>query len=278
MTRSIPQIVLNNGISIPQIGLGLWKVQDEQVCHSAVSTALGCGYTHFDSAQYYENEKFLGDALQNAFGTQEFSRDDVFVTTKLQNDNQYFDDVIPSFDESLENLGMDYVDLFLVHFPVTETRRPAWRKMEEIYKSGRAKSIGVSNYTIRHLEELLRECDVIPAVNQVEIHVFLQQSELRQYCKEKGILVQAYSPLAHGNSLDDSTLADIANKHSKSSEQIMLRWCVQQEIVVLPKSVHEQRIRENIDIFDFELDEQDLARIQNLECDFRTCWDPTNVS
>lgn len=277
MTSS-PALLLNNGTSIPQIGLGLWKITDEQQCHSAIATALANGYTHFDSAQVYENESFLGDALHNAFGTMDFAREDMYITTKLWNDNQWFDSVIPSFEESLDRLRVEYVDLFLVHFPVTETRRPAWYKMEEIAKSGRAKCIGVSNYTIDHLEELLSECDIVPAVNQVEIHVFLQQKELREYCNSKGIVIEAYSPLAHGNGLDEPTLIDIGNQYSKSAAQVMIRWCIQNGMVVLPKSVSEQRITENFDVWDFELSSDDLSRIDTLERNFRTCWDPTNVT
>ncbi len=275
---SIPTITLNNGIAIPQVGLGLWLNKDENECHEAVTSALGHGYTHFDSAQAYGNEKFLGDTLQNAYGSPEFTREKLFITTKLWNDNQYFDDVIPSFNESLDNLQMDYVDLFLVHFPVTETRRPAWHKMQEIYESGKAKAIGVSNYTIKHLEELLNECTIVPAINQVELHVYLQQQELRDYCAEKGIVIEAYSPLAHGNDIDNPVLGKIASKHGKTNAQIMLKWCAQNDMVILPKSVTPERIAQNIDIYDFELDGDDLEDIAALEKDFRTCWDPSNVS
>lgn len=275
---SSPALTLNNGISIPQIGLGLWQNKNERECHDAVISAIASGYRHFDTAQIYENEEYVGSALSNAFSTDEVSREDVFITTKLWNDNQFFDDVLPSFNESLKQLKTDYVDLFLVHFPVTETRRPAWLKMEEIYKSGRAKSIGVSNYTVKHLEELISECDVMPAVNQVEIHVYLQQKELRDFCDEHGIIVEAYSPLAHGNGLDNTVLHSIADKHSRSTAQVMIKWCAQNNMVVLPKSVSAKRIESNIAVFDFELDESDLEAIDGLEKNYRTCWDPTNVS
>lgn len=275
---SSPALTLNNGISIPQIGLGLWQNKNERECHDAVISAIASGYRHFDTAQIYENEEYVGSALSNAFSTDEVSREDVFITTKLWNDNQFFDDVLPSFNESLKQLKTDYVDLFLVHFPVTETRRPAWLKMEEIYKSGRAKSIGVSNYTVKHLEELISECDVMPAVNQVEIHVYLQQKELRDFCDEHGIIVEAYSPLAHGNGLDNTVLHSIADKHSRSTAQVMIKWCAQNNMIVLPKSVSAKRIESNIAVFDFELDESDLEAIDGLEKNYRTCWDPTNVS
>lgn len=276
---ALPTIKLNNSNSIPQIGLGLWQMDNEKECRTAVEAAINAGYRHFDSAQAYGNERFLGDGLQDAYlQNPGLEREDIFITTKLRNENQYFDGVIPSFEESLDNLQMDYVDLFLVHFPVTELRRPAWHKMQEIATSGRTKDIGVSNYTIKHLEELLNECDIKPAVNQVELHVFLQQPELRQYCDDNGIIVEAYSPLAHGNGLDDPILVEIGSKYGKSSAQIMIKWCAQNNMVVLPKSITKERIESNIDIYDFELNEEDLAKIASLEKDFRTCWDPTNVN
>lgn len=280
MTKNAcPTIEMNNSNAIPQIGLGLWLTKDEKECHLAIESAIESGYTHFDSAQIYGNEKFLGDAIQDAYkSNSNLKREDLFITTKLWNDNQAGDLAIPSFEQSLENLQMDYVDLFLVHFPVTETRRNAWEKMEEIFESGRAKSIGVSNYMVNHLEELSKECKIIPAINQVEMHVYLQQKELRDYCAEKGIVIEAYSPLAHGNDIDNPVLEKIASKHSKTNAQIMIKWCAQNDMVVLPKSVTPERIAQNIDIFDFELDVDDLKDIESLEKNYRTCWDPTTVN
>ncbi|HSX05817.1 MAG TPA: aldo/keto reductase [Candidatus Saccharimonadales bacterium] len=270
---SVPTMHLNNGKSIPQVGLGLWRMKNRDECKAAVKTALDLGYTHFDTAQIYKNEAFLGEALKEAGAT----REDLFITTKIWNENQYWTDIDPSFEESLANLQTDYVDLLLLHFPVTELRRPAWRKMEAIYASGKAKAVGVSNYTVRHLEELLAESKLVPAVNQVEIHVFLQQPELIDFCHKHGIVVEAYSPLAHGEGMDDKVLATVAKKHGKSAAQIMLRWCIQQDTVVLPKSVHPDRIKENMEVFDFELDADDLQQLAGLEQDLRTCWDPTHV-
>lgn len=270
---------MNNGLEIDQIGLGMWENKDEEICNKAIATALECGYRHFDTAQTYCNEEILGEALQTGYKTiPNLKREDLFITTKLWNDNQYFKHVWPSFEISLENLQTDYVDLFLVHFPVTELRRPAWTRMQEILESGKAKSIGVSNYTIKHLEELLRECDVKPAINQVEIHVYLQQKELRDYCAENDILIEAYSPLAHGNGLDNEVLVKIAAKHNKTTAQIMIKWCLEMNLVVIPKSSTPSRIIENIDVFDFKLDPEDLSMIADLERNYRTCWDPTNVS
>ena len=270
---NVPDITLNNSAKIPQVGLGTWMMKDQKECKQAVEWAIDAGYRHFDTAQIYENEEFVGEALKNC----NVPRKDLFITTKIWNDNQWWDDLIPSLDESLKKLQTDYVDLLLLHFPVTETRGPAWRKMEEVFKSGKAKSIGVSNYTIKHLEELLEQCEVKPVVNQVELHVFLQQPELVEYCQKKGIAVEAYSPLVHGHGLNDPVLQVIGKKHDKSVAQIMLRWCVQQDWIILPKSVHNERITENIDVFNFKLDEDDLSKIKELEKNFRTCWDPTHV-
>jgi diketogulonate reductase-like aldo/keto reductase len=270
---SVPTVKLSNGVKIPQVGLGLWLVKDEKECKSAVKAALEAGYTHFDTAQIYGNEQFLGAALKEAGA----KREDVFITTKIWNENQYWTDIDSSLEESLKKLQTDYVDLLLLHFPVTELRRPAWKKMEQIYKSGKAKAIGVSNYTIRHLQELLDENEIVPAVNQVELHIYLQQPELVEFCQKHGIVVEAYSPLVHGEGMDNEVLQAIAKKHGKSVAQIMLRWCIQKDTVVLPKSVHAERIRENLELFDFELDAEDMQRLARLERNLRTAWDPTHV-
>lgn len=270
----IPSLKMSTGASIPQIGLGLWLNKDEQECKQAVKWALEAGYRHFDSAQAYDNEQFLGQALRES----KVDRKDIFITTKIDTDNLGFNDIIPSFEKSLKKLQSDYVDLLLIHFPVTRHRRPAWTRMEEIFKSGRAKAVGVSNYTIKHLEELLREGEIKPAVNQVELHVFLQQPELLKYCKDHDIVVEAYSPLAHSYGIDNPVLEKLAKKHDKTNAQIMLRWCIEIGTIPLPKSTHGERIKENIDIFDFALDREDMAAITKLDRNFRTCWDPTNVA
>ena len=270
---AVPNLKMNNDREIPQIALGLWKVKNKNECRESVEAALELGYTHFDTAQIYGNESYLGEALQEAG----VDRSKLFITTKIWNGNQKEKKLQPSFEESLENLQTDYVDLLLLHFPVSKTRRAAWPLMEEIYKSGKAKSIGVSNYTIRHLEELLKECKIKPAVNQVELHVFLQQPELLDFCKQNDIVVEAYSPLAHGHGMDDPVLQKIAQKYDKTSAQIMLRWCVEKELVILPKSVHADRIKQNFEVFDFSLDAEDMQELKNLDKDYRTCWDPTDV-
>lgn len=267
-------VELNNGVMMPALGLGLWRVKNAKKLERAVTTALEAGYRHFDSAQIYGNEAMLGEALIKS----SVKREEVFITTKLWNENQFLDNLMPSFEQSLKDLQTDYVDLFLVHFPVSETRHAAWRiGMQEIYKSGRAKAIGVSNYTIKHLEELREWGGGMPAVNQVELHVYLQQPELLEYCAKYGIVVEAYSPLAHGRGIGNSVLGEVAKKHSKTNAQIMIRWCIEKGTVPLPKSTTPDRIRENINVFDFKLDKDDMKKLGELEQNLRTCWDPSNV-
>ena len=267
-------VTLNNGTKMPAIGLGLWKVKNKTDCMNEVRYGLRAGYRHFDTAQIYGNEAFLGEALASSG----IARNKLFITTKIWNDNQGWDGLINSFTESLANLQTDYVDLLLLHFPVTEYRRPAWRRIEELARGNRVRAVGVSNYTIRHLEELLKEGTIVPAVNQVELHVYLQQPELVEFCKSHNILVEAYSPLAHGYGLDNSILAGIGKKYGKSPAQVMIRWCIEMGTVPLPKSIHANRIEENNNVFDFKLNAEDLALLKNLESDFRTCWDPTHVA
>jgi diketogulonate reductase-like aldo/keto reductase len=271
---NVPMIKLNNKLQIPQLGFGTWMLKDKDQCMQAVQAALNCGYRHIDTAQIYENEEFVGEAIAKSG----ISRDQIFLTTKIWNDNQFWDDLTPSFETSLKKLGTDYVDLLLLHFPVTELRRPAWTLMQDIQKTGKAKSIGVSNYTKSHLEELLSECKIKPVVNQVELHVFLHQPELVEYCQANDIILEAYSPLAHGYRMDNDTIKNIAKKHGKSYAQIMVRWCIEKGFVVLPKSAHKDRIEENMKVFDFNLDDQDMNDINKLNEGLRTCWDPTHVS
>jgi diketogulonate reductase-like aldo/keto reductase len=269
----IPDIKLNDKNNIPQIGLGLWKVKDADQFAVGFQAAIKAGYRHFDSAQIYENEQMLGEQWQ-ASG---IKRHELFLTTKIWIENFGHKRAIKSFDESLEKLRTDYVDLLLLHFPVTILRKKAWQALEEIQAAGGAKSIGVSNYTIRHLEEMRNYAKVMPAVNQVELHVFLQQPELVKYCREHDIVIEAYSPLAHAKAMDNDAIAAIAKKHDKTYAQVMLRWCVQSDFVVLPKSVTPSRIEENIDIFDFLLDNEDMEKITAQDQNMRTAWSPVHV-
>ncbi len=269
----LPSIELNDKQQIPQIGLGLWQVKDAAEFDQAFDAAVEAGYRHFDSAQVYKNEQMLGDALQRS----ELKREEVFITTKIAVNNFGHKKSLKSFATSLEKLQTDYVDLLLLHFPVTLLRKSSWKALEEIKSAGGAKSIGVSNYTIRHLEEMKQYSKEMPAVNQVELHVFLQQPELIDYCRSHNIAVEAYSPLAHAKEMNETVIADIADKHHKSYAQIMLRWCIEKGLIVLPKSVTPERIKQNIDIFDFKLDDDDLTKLASLDRDLRTCWSPVHV-
>src|SRR5579864_110751 len=263
---AIPNLKMNTGASIPQIGFGLWRNTNSQECKDSVKAALAAGYTHFDDAQVYDNEEYLGEALKEAGA----DRKKLFITTKIGVRNFGYHRAQESFKVSLEKLQMDYVDLLLLHFPVSLLRGKSWKALEEIHEVGQAKAIGVSNYTVRHLKELLAEGNVRPAVNQVELSVVLQQPELVAYCKAEGIVVEAYTPLVEGHFFDDPALKEIAKKHGKSVPQIMLRWCIDYGTVALTKSVHPDRIRSNIEIFDFKLDKEDMAKLKKLDQDYRT--------
>ena len=270
----IPNIQLNDGRQIPQIGLGLWKVKDEDEFDTAFNAAIAAGYRHFDSAQAYNNEQFLGVAWQKSG----LKREDLWLTTKIAVQHFGYNHTKKSFGESLAKLQTEYVDLILLHFPVTLLRKKSWQALEEIQATGTAKSIGVSNFTIKHLEELQKYAKQLPAINQVELHVFLQQPELIEYCHKLGIAVAAYSPLAHARvGSEDPILKQLAENYGKSYAQIMLRWLLQQGLIILPKSVTPSRIQENITVFDFELSDDDMAKLGSLNKDLRTCWDPSRV-
>jgi diketogulonate reductase-like aldo/keto reductase len=270
---SVPDIKLADGNMIPQVGLGTWKVKDETQYKTVFKAAIEAGYRHFDTAQAYDNEHYLGEAWKRAG----LERKDLFITTKIG--VKYFGKqrAKRKFAESLSNLQTDYVDLLLLHFPVTLSRESTWGAVEEIHASGQAKSIGVSNYTIRHLEEMNKYAKIKPAVNQVELHLFLQQPELVKYCRDNDIIIEAYSPLAHAKQTDDPVIKEIATKHNKSYAQIMLRWLIERDFIVIPKSVTPSRIKENINIFDFKLDAEDLLALAELDRDMRTCWSPVHV-
>jgi len=261
---------LNTGEHIPQVGLGVWQAARGEVTRTAVATALRLGYRHVDTARVYGNEREVGEGLRESG----VARADVFVTTKLWNDDQGYDSALQAFDASLGRLGLDYVDLYLVHWPVPGKRLDSWRALERIYGEKRARAIGVSNFMPRHLDELLPEAKVVPAVNQIEIHPFLQQRDTRAVCARHGIVVEAYSPLTHGVHLHDPTIAAIAERHGRTPAQVLLRWGIQHGLVVLPKSTREARIAENAAIFDFTLDAETMAALDALEAGAATGWDP----
>ena len=265
---------MNDGHSIPQLGFGVYKVPQDQT-ESAVLTALDAGYRHLDTAALYRNEREVGLGVA-ASG---LPREDVFITTKVWNDRQGHDETLRAFDESLGALGLDYVDLYLIHWPSPRQNLyvETWHALQELQRDGRARSIGVSNFTPAHLERLLAESDVTPAVNQVELHPWLQQTELRTFDAQHGILTEAWSPLARGRISDDETLDRIARKHGVSAAQVTIRWHLQQGTVVIPKSVTPSRIRSNADVFGFELDADDLHAIARLDAGERTGSHPDDV-
>lgn len=271
--HKIPTVTLNNGIKMPQVGFGTWKLRFGKQTNEAVVEALEAGYRHFDTARIYLNEKSLGRTLQKSA----IARKDLFITTKLWNSDQGYDSTLKAFDKSLNRLGMDYVDLYLIHWPVPEKRLESWRALVEIYKSGQAKAIGVSNFTEEHLAELLEHSDVVPAVNQVEFHPFLNQKMLLDYCNTHTIQLEAYSPLVHGRRIDDPAITQIAQTHHKSNAQVILRWNVQLGNVIIPKSTDPERIAQNIDIFDFKLNQAEMVTMEDLNENYRTCWDPTGM-
>ena len=262
-----------DGKSIPQVGLGLWQVKDSKEFKTAFDSAFKAGYRLFDTAQYYKNEQFLGQAIKDS----KVKRSDLFITTKIGVNNFGYRKTISSTRESLDKLGTDYIDLMLLHFPVSILRKKSWLALEKLKSDGQLRSIGVSNYTIRHLKEMKSYASEMPVVNQVELHVFLQQPELIEYCHSENIIVEAYSPLAHASAMDDPVIIGLARKHKKTYAQIMLRFLVELGLVVIPKSVNPERIKQNIDILDFSLSSDDMAALKKLDKGLRTCWNPTLV-
>ena len=261
---AVPEITLNDGNTIPQLGFGVFQIEPEDTAE-AVSKALEVGYRHIDTAQMYGNEKEVGEGIRDSG----IDRGDIFVTSKLNNGFHEPDDARAAFDRTLSDLGFDYVDLFLIHWPLP-TRYDGdfvstWKTLEEFHNDGRARSIGVSNFQIEHLEKLAAEADTVPAINQIEVHPYLANRAVRDYGREHGIATEAWSPIAQGWVLDDSTITQIAEKVGKTPAQVVLRWHIQNGNIVFPKSVTPSRIEENFDLFDFELDSGDMDEIDGLD-------------
>jgi diketogulonate reductase-like aldo/keto reductase len=263
---------LNTGATIPVVGLGVWQSPRGAGTRDAVAAALRQGYRHVDTARIYGNEAEVGDAVR-ASG---IPREQIFLTTKLWNEDQGYDSALRAFDASLKRLGMEYVDLYLIHWPVPRKRHDSWRALERLHEQKLARAIGVSNYLRPHLEELLGHANVVPAVDQIEMHPFLQRTETRELCAEKGIVVEAYSPLTHGNRLGHPVVAEVARSVGRTPAQVLLRWGIQHAAVVLPKSVRAERIAENAAVFDFTLETGAMARLDALEEGLATAWDPSN--
>ena len=269
---TVPTIRLNNGVEIPQLGFGVYQVPPEDTA-DAVSTALEIGYRHIDTAEMYGNEKGVGEAVARSG----IDRGEVFVTSKLNNGFHRRDDALRAFDQSLGDLGFEYLDLFLIHWPlpgIDVDYIETWKAMEEIYASGRARAIGVSNFQAHHLRRLFSETEVRPAVNQIEVHPFLAQDDLRAFDADHEIVTEAWSPIAQGKVLDDSVVLRVAERYSRTPAQVVLRWHVQRGDVVFPKSVNRERMQQNFELFDFELDEPDMVAITGLDRGERTGPNP----
>lgn len=270
------KIKLNNGVKIPLLGLGTWEITEGETIIDAIRLAISKGYRHIDTARIYGNEKGVGKGLKLSLEEQGLTREDIFITTKLWINSFKYERALKAFNRSLNNLGLDYVDLYLLHWPEPPYRQEAWKALESILKEGKARSIGVSNYYQNHLDELLSEADIIPAVNQVEFTPYLYLKELKEYCDNKGIKLEAYSPLTRGKKLKDSKLMDIAKKYNKSSAQILIRWGLQHEVIEIPKSSKEDHIIENSKVFDFTISEDDMALLDKFdEGLYLGIWNPT---
>ena len=266
-------VPLNNGVKIPWLGFGVWRIPGGEDTVSAVRTALQTGYRSIDTASMYGNEEGVGQALRESG----IPRAEVFITTKVWNSQQGYAETLLAFAESLERLGVEYVDLYLIHWPVQGRYHDTWRALEEVYRQGRARAIGVSNFQPHHLEDLMARASVVPAVNQVELHPLLTQRPVRAFCAQHGIQVEAWRPVMGGR-LDIPVLGEISARHGRSPAQVALRWAFQHRIVSIPKSVHPERIRENADIFAFELTPADMEAIDGLNVDRRFGADPDNFN
>lgn len=263
---------LHNGVKMPWFGLGVFKVQEGSEVVESVKAALKNGYKSIDTAAVYKNEEGVGQGIKEAG----VPREELFITTKVWNSDQGYESTLKAFETSMEKLGLDYLDLYLIHWPVAGKYKETWKALEKLYKDGRVRAIGVSNFHVHHLKDLMTDAEITPMVNQVEYHPHLAQTELLEFCKAEGIQMEAWSPLKQGELLSEPTIVEIAEKHKKSPAQVILRWDLQNEVVTIPKSIKEHRIIENADIFDFELSVDDMDRLNSLNKNERVGPDPDN--
>ncbi|WP_251554116.1 aldo/keto reductase [Neobacillus muris] len=264
---------LHNGVEMPWFGLGVFKVKEGSEVVESVKAAIKNGYRSIDTAAIYQNEEGVGQGIRESG----VPREELFVTSKVWNSDQGYESALKAFDTSLQKLGLDYLDLYLIHWPGKTKFKETWKALEKLYKDGRVRAIGVSNFKIHHLDELLKDAEIQPMVNQVEYHPHLTQKDLLAYCQNHGIQLEAWSPLKQGQLLDDSTIKEIAAKYGKTPAQVILRWDLQTKVVTIPKSIKEHRIIENANIFDFELSEDDMNKIDALNKNERVGSDPDTM-
>lgn len=267
---------LHNGVKMPWFGLGVFKVEEGPELVNAVQAAIRNGYRSIDTAAIYGNEEGVGQGIAQGLRETGIKREELFVTSKVWNADLGYESTLAAFDLSLKKLGLDYLDLYLIHWPVAGKYKDAWRALEQLYKEGKVKAIGVSNFQIHHLQDLMQDAEIKPMINQVELHPGLTQKEIRDFCKQEGIQVEAWSPLMQGQLLDNPVLQEIAERHGKSIAQVILRWDLQHGVVTIPKSTKEHRIQENADVFNFELTAEDMEKIDALNENHRVGPDPDN--
>ncbi|MEH7357584.1 MULTISPECIES: aldo/keto reductase [Priestia] len=269
-------VTLHNGVKMPWLGLGVFKVEEGPELVNAVKTAIVKGYRSIDTAAIYENEEGVGEGIRQGLKEAGLSREDIFVTSKVWNADLGYEETLAAYETSLQKLGLEYLDLYLIHWPVEGKYKEAWKALETLYKEEKVRAVGVSNFQIHHLEDLMKDGEVKPVINQVEYHPRLTQKELHAFCQKHDIQLEAWSPLMQGELLDNDVLKEIAEKHGKSVAQIILRWDLQNGIVTIPKSTKEHRIVENSSLFDFELDTEDVSKINELNQNHRVGPDPDN--
>ncbi|OWR29007.1 aldo/keto reductase [Saccharibacillus sp. O23] len=268
------RISLASGIGMPPLGLGVFKVEDGQELVDAVKSAIRLGYRSIDTASVYGNEAGVGRGIREALAENGLRREYLFVTSKVWNSDLGYEETLAAYEKSLELLGLDYLDLYLIHWPVDGKYAEAWRALEELYRAGRVKAIGVSNFHVHHLETLMNRAEIVPMVNQIEFHPMLSQPELRDFARKHGIVLEAWSPLMQGGLFEEPLLLELAASYRRTVAQIVLRWDLQHRVITIPKSIREARIAENANVFDFELTEEDMRRIDALNVNRRVGPDP----
>ncbi|MCE4051634.1 MULTISPECIES: aldo/keto reductase [Bacillaceae] len=269
-------VALANGVKMPWLGLGVFQVEDGATVVESVRAAIKNGYRSIDTAAIYQNEAGVGQGIKEGIELAGISREDLFITSKVWNDDLGYEKTLAAFEASLEKLGLDYLDLYLIHWPKAGKYKEAWRALETLYKNKKVKAIGVSNFQVHHLEDLMKDAEIMPMINQVEFHPKLTQTEVRAFCQSHGIQVEAWSPLMQGQLLDHELLKSIGAKYNKSVAQVIIRWDLQNGIITIPKSIKEHRIIENADVFDFILTDKEMEQITELNENLRVGPDPDN--